>query len=400
MGESSLWLLYTAIMRANQIFEQHVAVFGESGSGKTVLLSSFFGASQDTRPDDDKVFRIVADDIGQGNVLRQNYLGMKKDAEVPPADTFKSHSYAFNIRLAESGAGRRKDRNPFEALRLVWHDYPGEWFEQGISSPTLAQRRVDTFRSLLESDVALLLVDGQSLLAYQGEEERYLKSLFSNFRDGLLTLKDDLMENGKPLVEFPRIWIIALSKADLLPGTDVDQFKDLMIYKAAHEIEDLRQVIAEFIDVKEALSVGEDFLLLSSAKFEPDKIEVEERIGIDLILPLAAMLPFERRVRWEQRMQLPRKVAENLVGPAAAGIALVLTHGLRLPGPLRLIQPLVAALVTKEAMSDAAGLVKDRLVEANKAAKEREDYLAATLTGFKLALERGEQDGILRRSDR
>ena len=28
-------------------FEQHIALFGESGSGKTVLLSSFYGAAQD-----------------------------------------------------------------------------------------------------------------------------------------------------------------------------------------------------------------------------------------------------------------------------------------------------------------------------------------------------------------
>ena len=57
---------------------------------------------------------------------------------------------------------------------------------------------------------------------------------------------------------------------------------------------------------------------LSSAKFEPNRIEVTERIGLDLILPLAAMLPFERHIRWAERKQLPAKVAEELLDGAGA----------------------------------------------------------------------------------
>ena len=203
---------------------------------------------------------------------------------------------------------------PFDALRLVWHDYPGEWFEQDVSGPEEAQRRVDTFRSLLGSDVALLLVDGQRLLDNAGEEERYLKSLLANFRNGLLSLKDDLLEDGKPLVEFPRIWIMALSKADLLPDLDVFEFRDLVIEKACDDIDELRKVLAGLVEASDALSVGEDFVLLSSAKFEPGKIEVTERIGLDLILPMAAMLPFERHVRWARGDAAPGKVARESAG--------------------------------------------------------------------------------------
>ena len=49
------------------------------------------------------------------------------------------------------------------------------------------------------------------MLDNAGEEERYLKSLLGNVRNGLLALKDDLLEDGKPLVKFPRIWMLALS---------------------------------------------------------------------------------------------------------------------------------------------------------------------------------------------
>ena len=93
------------------------------------------------------------------------------------------------------------------------------------------------------------------------------------------------MEDGKPLVEFPRIWILALSKADLLPDLDVFEFRDLVIDKASDDLDELRKVLAGLVESPDALSVGEDFVLLSSAKFEPNRIEVTERIGLDLVLP-------------------------------------------------------------------------------------------------------------------
>jgi hypothetical protein len=53
----------------------------------------------------------------------------------------------------------------------------------------------------------------------------------------LLRLKDDLLAGEDRLVEFPRIWIIALSKADLFPDWDVHSFRDLVIWNAAEHIE-------------------------------------------------------------------------------------------------------------------------------------------------------------------
>ncbi len=200
--------------------EQHIAVFGESGSGKTVLVSSFYGAAQEASFLKQSLYRVVAEDIGQGARLNRNYLGMRDEARAPDLTRFAATSYAFSIKLKDPPNQKASKAQPFHALRLVWHDYPGDWFEQGASGEE-ARRRVDTFRSLLGSDVALLLVDGQRLLDHAGDEERYLKSLFSNYANGLIALKDDLLEEGAPLVQFPRIWIVALSKADLLPQMDV-----------------------------------------------------------------------------------------------------------------------------------------------------------------------------------
>ena len=70
-------------MQLSAALEQHIAVFGESGSGKTVLVSSFYGATQEPQFLKDSLFHVVADDVGQGNRLHQNYLGMKGSARVP-----------------------------------------------------------------------------------------------------------------------------------------------------------------------------------------------------------------------------------------------------------------------------------------------------------------------------
>jgi len=265
-----------------------------------------------------------------------------------------------------------------------------------VSGLEEAQRRVDTFRSLLSSDVALLLVDGQRLLDNAGEEERYLKSLLANFRNGLLSLKDDLLEDGKPLVEFPRIWILALSKSDLLPDLDVFKFRDLLIGKVGDDIDELRKVLAGLVEASGAMSVGEDFVLLSSAKFDIGKIEVTERVGLELILPLAAMLPFERHVRWAQARQIPGKVAENLLGGAETLAAALIGRKVKLPGPIGQL----LSLVGPNLVNDAAKLAGDKLKKINSEALAKQEYLAATLTGFRMDLDRGEEEQILLRSRR
>jgi len=333
-------------MQVTRSLEQHIAVFGESGSGKTVLISSFYGPTQEPGFAGDNLYEVVAESFGQGSRLHQNYLGMRNDARVPEPNKFQSHSYAFKVTPKPSADAK----TPVDSLRLVWHDYPGEWFEQDPDGAEEAQRRVDTFRSLLGSDVAFLLVDGQRLLDNAGEEERYLKSLFTNFRNGLTLLKEEILTEGEPLVVFPRIWVVALSKADLLPDLDVYAFRDLVIGKAAGEVGRLKDKIAEMVQGDAALSVGEDFVRFSSAKFTPGKIDLTDRVGLDLVLPLAAILPFERHAQWIANKgvsKIPDKVIESLVGGAGALVGLLAGKKLKLPGPFGVIAGLVGAIFTQ-----------------------------------------------------
>lgn len=383
-------------MGAGTQLEQHIAVFGESGSGKTVLVSSFYGAMQEPEFLRTSLFDVIADDPGQGHRLHGNYLGMRDSARRPEPTRFSATTYAFSVRLKNAMAA---SKSPFEAVRLIWHDYPGEWFEADVSGPEEAQRRLSTFRALLGSDVALLLVDGQRMLDHAGEEERYLKSLLSSFRTGLLRLKGELLDEGAPLVRFPRIWVLALSKADLLPDVDVFAFRDLVIGKAADDVAELRRVIASMVESPEALSLGEDSVLFSSARFEPNRIEVATRIGLDLVLPMAAMLPFERHVRWAEQRQIRAKVAQALLQNASP-VAVALLGKAKFAGPKGLLVGLLGARALQTSFKVAADLGGDQLQKLHDAALARQDDAAAVLAGLRLGLERGERDRVLLRSRR
>lgn len=388
-----------AVVATMRVREQHIAVFGGSGSGKTVLVSSLYGAAQEQAFLKESLFHVIADDTGQGHRLRQNYLGMKNNARAPEPTRFAATPYSFTLKSKNQGGAKAAKARPFDALRFVWHDYPGEWFEEEPSSEEETKRRVDTFRSLLRSDVALILVDGQELLDHAGEEEKYLKSLLWGLRDGLLRLKDELLDDGEPLAEFPRIWITALSKADLHPGLDVHAFQDLVIEKAAGDVASLHEVLKGLVQLPDALSMGEDFLLLSSAKFEPGKIEVAERVGVDLLLPVASPLPLERLVQWAERFEIPRKWLDQLADNADV-LAAVLV-GANFFSALLSKVPKVGPLLSKVALPGLTVVVEltiSKIEEMNAEARASQDYLKATLTQFRLDLDRGVKGDLLAKS--
>lgn len=386
---------------APKVKEQNIAVFGESGSGKTVLLSSFFGATQEPSFRGESLYLVVADDTGQGARLRQNYLRMRNQAQAPLPTRFTATSYSFTVKPKAGDDAKAAKARPFSALRLVWHDYPGEWFEEEPSSDEEATRRVETFARLLKSDVALVLVDGQKLLDYAGEEDKYLKSLLWGIQEGLVRLKDEILADGKPLADFPRIWLLALSKADLHPNLDVQGFQDLVVEKAAGDVAALRETLKEFVQLPEALSIGEDFMLLSSAKFEPGKIEVAERVGLDLILPVASMLPLERAAQWADRFDIPLKVLGGLVDNADALAAVLTGAGGKLAAKLLARVPKVGpmlGLIVIPALAGAVKLGTSRLEETHARALADRDYLTATLTQFRLDLDNGVKDHLLVKS--
>lgn len=257
---------------------------------------------------------------------------------------------------------------------------------------------METFTKLMTSDVALILVDGQRLLDHTGEEEKYFKSLLWSIRGGLEKLKDDILPEGKPLNEFPRIWVLALSKADLLPDLDVHKFQDLVIEKAAGDLAALLDTLKGFVEVPEAMSIGEDFLLLSSAKFEPGRIAVDQRVGLDLILPVASMLPLERVAQWAEQLNIPLRVLGGLVDHAEIFAKVLTGAGAAVVGKFLNLVPKVGPILGTVAAPALAELVKlgtSKLQEVHDQALEDKDYLTAILTGFRLDLDQGVKNSHL-----
>jgi hypothetical protein len=367
--------------------EQQIAVFGESGSGKTVLLSSFFGAAQEPAFVKQSLYKITANDAAQGLRLHKNYLGMKNTATTPAATRFTGTRYVFSVKQGTSSAAQGK-KTAAEDLRLVWHDYPGEWFEEDPATPEEQRRRTETFSALLGSDVAVLLVDGQRLLDHDGEEERYLKALLTNYIGHVSRLREDLTSDGKRFARFPRIWLFGLSKADLLPAMNVTAFRDLLVEKVGDEMLLLQAELAAFVEEPEAFSLGEDFVLLSSARFEPGKIDLGQQVGVRLMLPIAAILPFSRHLRWAKALRTGSKVATELM--KSAGSAVALLSKLKLPGKLRLLT--VALPFVSGAVLDHG---TEKLQELYDTAKNKHEFIAAVLVGFQLELNHAIDDEVL-----
>lgn len=137
-------------------------------------------------------------------------------------------------------------------------------------------------------------------------------------------------------------------------------------------------------------------MLLSSARFDPHEIVVTERVGIDLILPIAAMLPFERHVRWAQKKEAPGKVLEHLTSGAGLVAGMLVGRFVTKTGPVGLIMKLLSA----DLLDDAARLAGEALRRANREARAKHENLRATLTRFKLDLDQAEQSRVLIRSRR
>lgn len=376
--------------------EQHIAVFGGSGSGKTVLLSSFYGAAQEPKVRRVNRYAVTAEDRAQGRALHRNYLGMRDTSTVPSANRFSATSYRFVIEPSADdlpkGRSKQKAAKP---LGIVWHDYPGEWFEEDPSSADEEARRVETFRSLLSADVAVVLVDGQLLAENAGEEERYLKALLTDFHTGLYALRDDVLEDGRRLARFPRIWTLALSKADLLPDLDVEEFRELVIGKAGGELDELRSVLQSFVEDPDALDVGEDFLLLSSAKFTPGAIDVTTRTGVDLLLPMTAMLPFERFAKWASTRQRGAQVAEQLlkfVGPVVGFLGTSKFVKSNLVGA-------AVSMIGGGLGSKAVSFAAKKVAKVKDQAEAEREFTTRVLARFAEDLERGVDDRVLRRGD-
>lgn len=181
---------------------------------------------------------------------------------------------------------------------------------------------------------------------------------------------------------------------------DVIRFRGLVIESATGELNMLAETIGGMVQGSAALSVGDDFVLFSSAKFEPEKIDVSQRVGLDLILPMATILPLQRHLAWAKNKavtKVPDKVIDNLLDGLGSVATMVATGALLLPKPFAFI----AVALGKAGDGTINALVqggKEKVLEMKKAAIAKGDHLAAVLASLRLRLEEGEEKRVLHRS--
>lgn len=190
--------------------------------------------------------------------------------------------------------------------------------------------------------------------------------------------------------------MIGLSKADLLPELDVFAFRDLIVKKAQGEISELARTLKKFIQMDENFSLGEEFVLLSSAKFGETNIDVTKRTGLDLILPLAAFHPMEKFTRWDKYGKIPQTITDKLKAFnqqqfVQVGIQNVLQRVPKIKDSKR-AESLLPFLVilTQSAVSE--------IIKIRDKALEKDQFLRALYSEFAVSLSNAEKDRKLKRS--
>lgn len=251
--------------------EIQIALFGQSASGKTTLLASYFGNQQRNSFEKEHGYRLAAKDTSMGNKLLSRYYKMEEEGEFPLGTvTFEEYHFNFMVHnIAEP------------SFKIVWHDYPGGWWENSPKDKNEEQVRREAFKNLLKSHVGILLIDGEK---YHRHGKSYVNPLFDQFKNEIRNIKDSLASDGNPIADFPKQWIIAISKADILPEsmTAEDICKKIVMSSS-----DQLAGLAEAVDSKD---FGCQYMLISSAIGKDKKvINAHQYIGIQLIAPVALL---------------------------------------------------------------------------------------------------------------
>ena len=246
--------------------EIRLALFGQSGAGKTALLASYFGNQQRHTFEARHGYRLEAEDTSDGNELLGRYYGMEQGRFPRGTDDFREHRFSLILKLPEQSE---------RVFRVVWYDYPGGWWEREPSDEGERQARRQALERLATSHVGILLIDGDK---YATQGISYVRTLLAQFRNEMSRLAPLRVDDA-----LPRQWIIAVSKADLLPpGTTAEDVARDLLASAGDELSGLASALPS------QASFGRHFLLLSAARGDGAQVmDAHRYLGLTLVAPLA-----------------------------------------------------------------------------------------------------------------
>jgi hypothetical protein len=192
--------------------EIRFGVFGASGSGKTVLLSTFFGRQQGPGWMDARGYSLFPESKNYQTLL-EHYNRLTKAREFSEGNR-NSAEYIFTFKLPDYPRG---------PLKICWYDYPGGWLTEPPDTTEEKERQKSLLRSLLRSHVGFLLFDGERV---KEDSTSYIKHLLDIFRIEVHRQKSIMYNEGlESEGNYPKQWIFALTKADLFQAIpSVDEF--------------------------------------------------------------------------------------------------------------------------------------------------------------------------------
>lgn len=247
--------------------ELRIALFGQSGSGKTTFLSSFYGNQQLNSFQRSRGYFLEADNISVGNQLLSRFHQME-DGNFP-LGTEDFSEFKFNFKITGI---------PKPGLQIIWYDYPGGWWEREPSDSSEEKIRNEALLKILNSHVGIIMVDGQK---YMEKGKSYIKPLLEGFKFQISKLKASIPASDEEL-KLPKQWITAITKADLLPK---EKTARVIGNEIVRDAADQLLGIADVIGSKE---FGHQFLLISSAVGEEGKVvDAGKFVGLQLVAPLA-----------------------------------------------------------------------------------------------------------------
>lgn len=253
----------------SNIQEIRIALFGQISSGKTTLIASYYGNQQSNSFEKEHGYRLAVGDVGIGNRLLSKYYEMERGEFPATTGTFETYSFNFMVHELHE-----------PSFKIVWYDYPGGWWENTTEEKVKVGRRA-AFEKLLQCHVGILLVDGERL---NNDGISYVHCLLDQFKNEIRNIKDSLATDGKPITGLPKQWIIAISKADILPESKTaEDICKTIVSGGSEQLEGLRNVV-------DSKDFGCQYLLISSVKGKDNKVvDAHKYIGIQLIAPVALM---------------------------------------------------------------------------------------------------------------
>ena len=341
----------------NDVPEIRLALFGPSASGKTTFLASYFGNQQRNSFEEAHGYRLEAADVSDGNQLLARYYRMEKGEFPLGTEQFFEYRFGFKVGgLPEPG------------LHVVWYDYPGGWWERTPKDDSEKAARRDALAKLLTSHVGILLVDG---MKYVSEGLPYVRHLLDQFRNEARRISDEFAASGAPLESLPKQWIIAISKADLLPA-------DVTAEKVCRDIvsgaADQLAGVAKAVNSK---SFGSQYLLLSSVRGDGGHvIDAHEFIGLQLVAPVALVSVLSEladKAAKGSGFGILRTILERL----SALVDLVDKLDDFLPPKYQVLTQLLKALALKDGIDKGADYFREKQAAAAKKGKVLEAAAAA-----------------------